>query len=73
MKRKIRKGDSVVVVSGEDKGTVGEVIRVIPEKGRVGCAGREPVHQAPGSNAIPRQDDPSLARSNLKHRLPFQM
>jgi large subunit ribosomal protein L24 len=35
MKTKIRKGDSVVVVSGEDKGTVGEVIRVIPEKNRV--------------------------------------
>ena len=35
MKTKIRKGDSVVVVSGEDKGTVGEVIRVIPDEGRV--------------------------------------
>ena len=35
MKTKIRKGDSVVVVSGKDKGTVGEVIRVIPDEGRV--------------------------------------
>lgn len=35
MKRKIRKGDRVVVVSGKDKGTVGEVIRVIPEEFRV--------------------------------------
>jgi len=35
MKRKIRKGDSVVVISGKDKGTVGEVIRVLPEEGRV--------------------------------------
>ncbi len=35
MKRKIRKGDRVIVVSGRDKGTVGEVIRVIPEEGRV--------------------------------------
>ena len=35
MKRKIRKGDSVVVISGNDKGTVGEVIRVLPKEGRV--------------------------------------
>jgi len=35
MKTKIRKGDSVVVVSGKDKGTVGEVIRVITDEGRV--------------------------------------
>jgi large subunit ribosomal protein L24 len=35
MKTKIRKGDRVIVVSGKDKGTVGEVIRVIPDEGRV--------------------------------------
>jgi large subunit ribosomal protein L24 len=35
MIRKIRKGDRVIVVSGKDKGTVGEVIRVIPEESRV--------------------------------------
>jgi large subunit ribosomal protein L24 len=35
MKQKIRKGDRVVVVSGKDKGTVGEVIRVIPGERRV--------------------------------------
>jgi len=35
MKRKIRKGDSVVVISGKDKGTVGEVIRVLPKEGRL--------------------------------------
>ncbi len=35
MKTKIRKGDQVVVISGKDKGTVGEVIRVIPDKSRV--------------------------------------
>jgi len=35
MKTKIRKGDRVVVVSGDDKGTIGEVIRVIPEKSRL--------------------------------------
>lgn len=35
MKTKIKKGDRVVVVSGNDKGTVGEVIRVIPDENRV--------------------------------------
>jgi len=35
MKTKIKKGDRVVVVSGKDKGTVGEVIRVIPTENRV--------------------------------------
>jgi len=35
MKAKIRKGDRVIVVSGKDKGTVGEVIRVIPDEARV--------------------------------------
>ena len=35
MKRKIRKGDRVIVISGKDKGKIGEVIRVIPEEFRV--------------------------------------
>lgn len=35
MKRKIKKGDRVIVVSGKDKGTMGEVIRVLPDEGRV--------------------------------------
>jgi len=37
VKVKIRKGDTVEVISGrfEDKGKRGEVIKVLPEKGRV--------------------------------------
>ena len=37
MKVKIRKGDKVEIISGplEDKGTQGEVIKVLPEEGRV--------------------------------------
>ena len=35
MPRHIKKGDSVIVTAGNDKGTVGEVIRVITEKDRV--------------------------------------
>ena len=35
MKMKIKKGDQVVVISGNDKGKTGEVIRVIPKENRV--------------------------------------
>lgn len=35
MKLKIRKGDTVRVVSGRDKGKEGEVIRALPDKGKV--------------------------------------
>ncbi len=35
MARKIKKGDQVIVISGDDKGKIGKVIRVFPEKGRV--------------------------------------
>jgi large subunit ribosomal protein L24 len=31
---RIRKGDSVVVIAGRDKGKTGEVIRMIPEENR---------------------------------------
>jgi large subunit ribosomal protein L24 len=34
-KLKIRKGDTVVVLSGKDKGERGEVLRVLPREGRV--------------------------------------
>lgn len=34
MAAKIRKGDQVIVLSGKNKGTKGEVVRVIPRKGR---------------------------------------
>ncbi len=35
MKTKIKKGDRVMVISGKGKGTVGEVIRVLPTEDRV--------------------------------------
>lgn len=35
MAAKIKKGDTVVVLSGRDKGKTGEVIKVLPENGRV--------------------------------------
>jgi len=35
VKVKIRKGDTVEVITGRDKGKRGEVIRVLPKEGRV--------------------------------------
>ena len=34
-KLKVKKGDSVVVISGRDKGKTGEVLRVLPTESRV--------------------------------------
>lgn len=34
-KTRLRKNDTVIVISGRDKGKTGKVIRLIPEKGRV--------------------------------------
>lgn len=38
-KMKIKKGDSVVVITGKDKGRTGEVTKVIPSENRVVVAG----------------------------------
>ena len=35
MPRHIKKGDSVIITAGNDKGTVGEVIRIVSGKDRV--------------------------------------
>lgn len=34
MAQKIKKGDSVVVIAGKDKGATGNVLKIIPERGR---------------------------------------
>lgn len=54
-KLKIKKGDQVVVLTGKDKGAKGEVLRVIPEEGRVVVQGvnlvtkhKKPTQFAPG-------------------------
>jgi len=36
---KIRKGDTVVVLSGKDKGKTGEVVRSMPKEGKVVVSG----------------------------------
>ncbi len=35
MARRIKKGDMVAVIAGDDKGKVGEVLSVLPEKNKV--------------------------------------
>ena len=35
IKLKVKKGDQVIVISGEDKGKVGEVLRAMPKDGKV--------------------------------------
>jgi large subunit ribosomal protein L24 len=53
-KLKIKKGDSVVVISGRDKGRTGEVLRVFPEERRLIVQG---VHMA-RRHTKPRMGDP---------------
>ena len=50
MAMKVKKGDQVVLLSGRDKGSKGEVLRVIPSESRVVVAGANIVkrHQRPG-------------------------
>lgn len=49
MAAKIKKGDNVVVITGKDKGTKGEVLKVLPEENRVVVRGVNVVkrHQKP--------------------------
>ena len=45
-KMTIRKGDTVKVIAGKDKGAQGEVLFAFPEKGRVTVQGVNLVHKA---------------------------
>jgi large subunit ribosomal protein L24 len=53
-KLKIKKGDSVVVISGRDKGKTGEVLRVLPAEERVVVQGVNVVRR----HTRPRMGDP---------------
>jgi len=50
---KIRKGDSVIVLTGRDKGKKGEIIRSLPEENRVVVRGINVVkrHQSPSADS----------------------
>jgi large subunit ribosomal protein L24 len=53
-KLKIKKGDSVVVITGRDKGKTGEVLRVLPTDSRVIVQGVNVAKR----HARPRMGDP---------------
>ena len=50
LKLKIKKGDKVIVLSGEDKGKTGEVVKAMPKEGKVVVQGINLVkrHTKPG-------------------------
>ena len=54
---RLKKGDKVVVISGNDKGTEGEITRVIPKDNRIVVSGVKIVtkHQKPRQTAGARQ------------------
>jgi large subunit ribosomal protein L24 len=61
---KIRKGDTVVVLSGKDKGKTGEVVRAIPKDSKVVVSGvnvharhRKPTQTSP-QGGIERKEAP---------------
>lgn len=65
LKLKIKKGDKVVVLSGEDKGKTGEVVKAMPKEGKVVVQGinlvkktyqTQPDH--PGRHRYQRSSDP---------------
>lgn len=62
-KMKIKKGDTVVVLTGKDKGTKGEVLKVMPEENRVVVQGVNVAkkHQKPsaaGAGGIQNKESP---------------
>ena len=62
--QKIKKGDTVVVLSGKDKGRSGEVVKAMPKEGKVIVSGinvharhRKPTQQSP-QGGIERKEAP---------------
>ena len=72
MAAKIKKGDHVIVISGKDKGTKGEVTKVFPKEDRVIVSGAKMVkrHMAPSridpDGGIKRFEAP-IHVSNVAH------
>jgi len=63
MKMKIKKGDTVEVIAGKDKGKRGEVLRVFPKENRLvvqGVAVRKK-HKKAAQNQQGRQGAPQIA------------
>ena len=75
MAAKIKKGDTVVVLTGKDKGKTGEVIRVIPDENRavvrgvnVAQAPPAPDGERPGRHRHQGNADPPLERRARRSR-----
>jgi large subunit ribosomal protein L24 len=49
-KMRLRRGDTVIVNTGKDKGAQGKVLRVLPEKGRVVVEGVNMIKRATRAN-----------------------
>lgn len=71
----VKKGDMVVVLSGEDKGKAGKVLQALPEKGRVLVEGVNIVSKAlrrsqdrPKGGIIQREHPITAARVMLQER-----
>lgn len=41
----VKKGDNVMIIAGKDKGTAGEVLKVMPDDGRIVVKGANEVHK----------------------------
>ncbi len=71
MASKIKKGDRVVVLTGRDKGSVGDVLKVIPAKNRAIVQGVNKVkrHQKPSQTAQGGiiEQEATIHLSNLAH------
>jgi large subunit ribosomal protein L24 len=70
-KMKIKKGDSVVVISGRDKGRRGEVLRVLPTENRVIVQGihvaRRHTRPAMGNPGGIVEKELTIHASNIAH------
>jgi len=74
MAAKIRKGDTVVVLTGRDKGRSGEVLRVLPTENRVQVAGGDLVKKHERASPASAGGIESMAApihvSNVAHKDP---
>ena len=68
----VRKGDTVIVIAGNDKGKVGEIAAVYTDTGRVQVKGvnlrwkhRRPSQQKPKGERV--QEECSIHHSNVMH------
>lgn len=67
----VKKGDTVVVIAGKDKGKQGKVLRVLPDEGRVTVEGVNMVkrHQKPRPPKVMQggiiEKEAALAASNV--------